>query len=160
MSDFQLSGSGKMSLLRSLLFSREMGWTHTGRFPLLTVVWLIPGESLWAPCTSLPLPGVSGRLHGDGSAWHLLHLLITKLRGQGCAGGCVSREVRACSAKEQFLALCSASSLAPPARTLLVLFLPTMGKADLLLHSVAQAFQEPKSAFSAVLGSVSLFSWN
>lgn len=54
----------------------------------------------------------------------------------------------------------SASSLAPPARTLLVLFLPTMGEADLLLHSIAQAFRELKSAFSAVLGSVSPFSQN
>lgn len=104
MSDFQPSGSGEMSLLRSLHFSREVGWTRTGRSPLLTVVWLIPGESLWAPCAPLPLPGIGGRLHGDGSARHLLHLLIAQLRGQGCAGGCVSREVRASFAKEQFLA--------------------------------------------------------
>lgn len=86
--------------------------------------WLIPGESLWAPCASLPLPGVGGRLHGDGSARHLLHLLVAQLRGQGCTGGCVSREVRACFSKEQFLACGSTSSLAPAARTLLVLFLP------------------------------------
>lgn len=101
MSDFRVekrsrSKSGETCLLRALLFSREKGWTHLGRCPLLTAVWLIPGESLWAPCTSLPLPGVGGRLHGDGSAWHLLHLLIAQLWGQGCAGGRVSREVRAC----------------------------------------------------------------
>lgn len=48
----------------------------------------------------------------------------------------------------------SAPSLAPPARTLLVLSLPTVGEADLLQHTVAQALQETKSSFSAVLGSV------
>lgn len=88
MSDFQqvFSGSGKT---------------------LLTVVFgLIPGLSRWRPRTPLSLPGVSGRLHGDGSARVLLHLLIAEFRGEGCSGGSVSRKVRVCLclATEEFIA--------------------------------------------------------
>lgn len=63
---------------------------------LLSLFGLIPGLSCLPPRTPLSLPGVSRRLHGDGSAWFLLHLLISEFRGEGGTGGSVSREVRVC----------------------------------------------------------------
>lgn len=57
---------------------------------------LVPGVPRCPAHTPLSLPVVGRRLHGDGFARVLLHLLIAQLRGEGCAGGCVSREVRAC----------------------------------------------------------------
>lgn len=144
---FQLSGSGRMHLC--CLGGRWAGHALGGVLCSL-FVWLIPGGSLWAPCPPVPLPGLGGRLHGDGSARLLLRLLLAQLRGQGCPAGRVPREVR------EFLALCSASSLAPPARTLLVLFLPTMGgRFAAALNCIGSGTEV---CVSAVLGSVSPFS--
>lgn len=81
------------------LCSSAVRWASWGLedLPLLTLVFgFAPGLSRWDPRAALPLPGLGGRLHGDGSARLLLHLLVAHFRGEGCSGGRVSREVRAC----------------------------------------------------------------
>lgn len=66
-------------LLCSYLCSSVVGWARCRLDELLTVVFgFIPGLPYCRPRTPLSLPGISRRLHGDGSAWVLLHLLITK----------------------------------------------------------------------------------
>lgn len=117
---------GKAPLLGSLPFSSEMGWSGAGRSPLLTLVFgFAPGSSRCDPRTALPLPGLGGRQHGDGSARLLLHLLITHFRREGCSGVCVSREVRVCLSTEEVFSskrCCCPLSLLPG--LLLMLFPP------------------------------------
>lgn len=157
MSDFQqvFSESGKAPLFRSLLNSHGLG-----RSPPLTLAFgLIPGLPRLCPRTPLSLPGVGGRLHGDGSARVLLHLLIAEFRGEGHSGGSVSREVRVhlCVATEDFIAFRRCFLPLSPARLLPPPFLPGMGEAGFLGDVLAQALQEPKSClFSCAWGFVAL----
>lgn len=141
-----------------------MEQSRTGRPLLLTVVFgLIPGLSYGPPRTPLPLLDVGGRLHGDGSTWALLRLPIAEFRGEGSSGGSGSREVRVCLrlAAEELGALwrcflplphlpghCSRSS--SPRWLREVCWCPRLRR-----H-----FRSLNPAFSAVLGSLSHFSFS